>query len=129
MSTAHPILGERAIGWTAHYIIEVGYGPLLAALAGRGWLQQPTLLAPIILGIILLAAPYFIMMPGMGIGVAGSRTPNPNVTRLRSPVGHTVFGLRMYGTALGSGLVLDHSQNRTVAANAIAERYVSGHLS
>ena len=30
---------------------------------------------------------------------------------------------------LGSGLVLDHSQNRTVAAKAIAERYVSGHLS
>ncbi|WP_411837381.1 phage terminase large subunit family protein [Paracoccus sp. ME4] len=30
---------------------------------------------------------------------------------------------------VGSGLVLDHSQNITVAANAIAERYVSGHPS
>lgn len=30
---------------------------------------------------------------------------------------------------LAPGPVLDHSQNRTVAAKAIAERYVSGHLS
>ena len=30
---------------------------------------------------------------------------------------------------LGSRLIEFHSQNKTVAANAMAERYVSGHLS
>ena len=30
---------------------------------------------------------------------------------------------------LGSRLIAFHSQNKTVAANAMAERYVSGHLS
>jgi Protein of unknown function (DUF2938) len=46
----------------------------------------------------LLVAPYFMMMPGMGMGIAGSRTPQPNVTRLRSVMGHSVFGLGMYAT-------------------------------
>ena len=32
-------------------------------------------------------------------------------------------------TMLGSGLVLDHSQNMTVAARATAERKTFGHLS
>lgn len=48
----------------------------------------------------LLVAPYFLMMPGMAPGVAGARTPKPNVTRLKSLVGHSVFGLGMYATAL-----------------------------
>lgn len=41
----------------------------------------------------------------------------------------TIAYIYWNGISLRSGLVLDHSQNRTVAANAIAERYVSGHLS
>jgi hypothetical protein len=53
-----------------------------------------------ILALCLLVAPYFIMMPGMGAGVAGARTPKPNVTRLKSALGHSVFGLGMYVTAL-----------------------------
>lgn len=53
-----------------------------------------------ILAIGLLVAPYFIIMPGMGMGVAASKTPKPNVARLKSVVGHSVFGLGMYATAL-----------------------------
>ncbi|TCM73669.1 hypothetical protein EV216_1489, partial [Rhodovulum steppense] len=34
-----------------------------------------------------------------------------------------------YNDGLGSGLVLDHSQNKTVAASMIAEKNVSGHRS
>jgi len=47
---------------------------------------------------VLLVAPYLIMMPGTGMGVAGSRTAKPNVTRLESVMGHSVFGLGMYAT-------------------------------
>ncbi len=53
-----------------------------------------------ILALGLLVAPYLIMMPGMGSGIAGAKTPKPNVTRLKSLVGHSVFGLGMYVTAL-----------------------------
>ena len=55
-----------------------------------------------ILALGLLVASYFIMMPGMGAGIAGGKTPNPNVTRLKSVVGHSVFGLGMYVTALAA---------------------------
>ena len=53
-----------------------------------------------ILAWVLLVAPYCIMMPSMGAGIAGAKTPKPNVTRLRALVAHSVFGLGMYATAL-----------------------------
>lgn len=99
---AAPVPGELGIGWTVHYAIGIGYGLLLVALWGAEWLRQPTLPPPMILALGLLVAPFLIMMPGMGAGIAGARTPNPNVTRLKSVVGHTVFGLGMYGTALAA---------------------------
>ena len=100
MSKAAPVKGELAIGWVAHYAIGMGYGLLLLALWGEAWLERPTLLPPMILAWVLLVAPYFIMMPGMGLGIAGSRTPKPNVTRLKSVMGHSVFGLGMYATGM-----------------------------
>jgi hypothetical protein len=100
MAAARPVNGEAAIGWIAHYAIGIGYGLLLLAFWGQGWLVQPTLPQPMILSWLLLVAPYFVMMPGMGSGVAGSKTPRPNVTRLKSLISHSVFGLGMYATAL-----------------------------
>lgn len=97
---AAPVSGELAIGWIVHYVIGIAYGLLLVGLWGAEWLREPTLLPPMILALGLLVAPYFIMMPGMGSGIAGAKTPKPNVTRLKSAVGHSVFGLGMYVTAL-----------------------------
>jgi hypothetical protein len=98
MSEAAPVQGELAIGWIAHYAIGICYGLLLLAVWGNVWLERPTLLPPMILAWVLLVAPYLIMMPGMGMGIAGSRTPKPNITRLKSVMGHSVFGLGMYAT-------------------------------
>jgi Protein of unknown function (DUF2938) len=98
MSEAAPSKGELAIGWIAHYAIGICYGLLLSALWGKVWLDRPTLLPPLILAWVLLAAPYLIMMPGMGMGIAGSRTSKPNITRLKSVMGHSVFGIGMYAT-------------------------------
>lgn len=100
MAKAKSVTGEAAIGWTAHYFIGIGYGLLLLAFWGRAWIAQPTLLPPMILSWALLVAPYFVMMPGMGSGIAGSKTPKPNLTRFKSVVGHSIFGLGMYATAL-----------------------------
>jgi hypothetical protein len=54
----------------------------------------------LILAWVALAAPFLIMQPGMGAGIAASRTPNPNVARLRSILGHTAFGVGLYVVAL-----------------------------
>ena len=98
MSEAAPVKGELAIGWMAHYAIGIGYGLLLLGLWGKVWLERPTLLPPMILAWVLLVVPYLAMMPGMGMGIAGSRTPKPNITRVKSVMGHSVFGLGMYAT-------------------------------
>ena len=98
MSEAVPVKGELTIGWIAHYAIGIGYGLLLVGLWGKVWLERPTFPPPMILAWVLLVAPYLVMMPGMGMGIAGSRTPKPNLTRLKSVMGHSVFGLGMYAT-------------------------------
>lgn len=100
IGNASPVSGELAIGWIIHYVIGAGYGVLLVAIWGVEWIQQPELFPPVVLALALLAAPYFILMPGMGLGIAGAKTSNPNLTRLKSFVGHSIFGLGMYVTAL-----------------------------
>ena len=96
MSAADPVTRERAIGWIAHYVIGIGYGLLLLALWGSAWLAEPTILPPLLLSWALLIAPFFLMMPGMGMGFAGSKTPKPAIIRIKSVVSHSVFGLGMY---------------------------------
>ncbi len=100
MAAARPVKGEAAIGWSAHYAIGMGYGLLLLAIWGQPWIARPTLLPPMILAWLLLVAPFFIMMPGMGSGIAAAKTPRPAAARLKSVVSHSVFGLGMYGTAV-----------------------------
>jgi hypothetical protein len=62
---------------------------------GAGWLTAPTLLPPLVLSWVLLLAPYFVMMPGMDMGIADARTPSPNTARLKSAASHSIFGLGM----------------------------------
>ena len=100
VGSAEPIVGEAALGWAFHYAIGMGYGLLLLLVCGSEWLASPTVLPAVLLSLALLVAPFFVMMPGLGFGVAGSKTPKPNVTRLKSLLGHTMFGLGMYVTAL-----------------------------
>lgn len=100
IAQAAPIRGESLIGWSAHYAIGIVFAGLLLAIWGLDWLHQPTLLPALIIGVATVAAPYFIMQPGMGAGFAASKTPRPNVARLRSLATHTVFGLGLYASAL-----------------------------
>jgi hypothetical protein len=53
----------------------------------------------LILALVMLVLPYFVMMPGMDMGIPESRAPKPNVTRLKSVIGHSIFGIGMYLTA------------------------------
>ncbi len=99
LKRAMPVPGKHALGWVFHYLIGAGYGLLLVAIWGTGWLESPRIVPPMILVLGLLVLPYFVMMPGMGIGIAASRTPKPNVARLKSVLGHSIFGCGMFLTA------------------------------
>jgi hypothetical protein len=48
------------------------------------------------------------MQPAFGLGVAASKTPNPNKARLKSLMTHTVFGVGLYVWAYLLSHVLFH---------------------
>jgi len=50
----------------------------------------------LIVGIGTVVAPWFIMQPAMGAGIAASRTPRPAEARLHSLLTHAVFGVALY---------------------------------
>ena len=90
------VAGERAIGWSAHYAIGIGFAAILPAIWGLEWTRQPTIGPALIVGIGSVAAPFFLMQPGMGAGIAASRAKRPAAARLQSLLTHTVFGLGLY---------------------------------
>ncbi|MEQ8486364.1 MAG: DUF2938 domain-containing protein [Pseudomonadales bacterium] len=99
IAASPPVRREAAIGWTAHYLIGVGFAGLLVAIAGADWCREPTLAPALAVGVVTVLAPFLIMQPGMGSGIAASRTPDPNAARLQSLITHTVFGFGLYLSA------------------------------
>ncbi len=91
-----PVPGERALGWLVHYATGIGFALLLVLLQGRAWLDHPTLAGGLMTGLLTVAAPFLVMQPAMGAGIASSRTPTPQRNRVRSLVNHSVFGLGLY---------------------------------
>lgn len=97
---ATPVAGESCIGWATHYFIGIAYAGLLFVATGVAWMNAPTVLPALIVGVATVAAPFFVMQPAMGAGVASSKAPNPNLARLRSVAAHTAFGFGLYLSAL-----------------------------
>jgi hypothetical protein len=97
---ADPMPAECAIGWIAHYATGAFYALLLVLVAPSGWLQEPTLLPAMLLGLVTVAVPFLVMQPSFGLGIASSRSPNPTEARLRSVMSHAVFGFGLYVSAL-----------------------------
>jgi|SRR6188472_2455049 len=100
-----PARGERLIGWVAHYLIGIAFASALLIGWGREWAREPTLIPALIVGIGSVAAPFLLMQPGMGLGVAASRTPNPAAARLRSLTTHAIFGLGLYAAGWAVRLI------------------------
>jgi len=99
IAKALPVRGELAIGWATHYATGIAYAGLIIAIFGLDWARAPTLGPAVLVGVSMLIAPFFIMQPGMGSGIAASKTPKPNLARLRSVMNHLVFGVGLYAAA------------------------------
>ncbi|MBD8515118.1 DUF2938 domain-containing protein [Photobacterium sp. CAU 1568] len=97
---AEPVAGETLLGWTAHYAIGICFAAVLLWGWGLEWAASPTLLPALIVGVLTVVAPFFLMQPGMGAGVAASKTPQPNTARLRSLLAHTSYGVGLYLTGI-----------------------------
>ena len=66
---------------------------------GLEWVRQPTLGPALLVGVGTVLAPFLVMQPGMGAGVAASRTARPAAARLQSIVTHAIFGVGLYAGA------------------------------
>ncbi|WP_303760643.1 DUF2938 domain-containing protein [Alcanivorax jadensis] len=96
IATSPAMPGEKAVGWLAHYLTGLVFAGILLGIVGQGWIDQPTLAPALLVGIGTVAAPFLLMQPGMGAGIAASRTPAPNTARLQSLLTHGVFGIGLY---------------------------------
>jgi hypothetical protein len=96
IAAAPPVRGERLLGWATHYLVGIAFAAVLIATWGLAWIAQPTIRPALIVGIGSVAAPFLLMQPGMGAGLAASRTPRPAAARLQSLISHAVFGLGLY---------------------------------
>ncbi|MEP1384811.1 MAG: DUF2938 domain-containing protein [Paraglaciecola sp.] len=108
IATSAPVRAEAFIGWVAHYLIGIAYGAMLIMIYGETWINNPAIGQAVLVGIVTVVAPFFIMQPGMGAGIAASRSPNPNSARVHSLINHGVFGLGLYvsGEAVNLGFTI-----------------------
>ena len=100
ISQAEPITGETALGWAVHYATGVCFATFLAILGGIDWMTTPTPGLALAVGLGTVAAPFLIMQPAFGFGVAASKLPARRTARLKSVVTHLVFGFGLYLSAI-----------------------------
>lgn len=102
IARAPAVKGELLIGWSAHYSIGIAFAALLLGVFGLRWARTPSIFPAIVIGVVTVIAPFFILQPALGAGIASSKTPRPNLNRLKSIITHTVFGLGLYLAALAT---------------------------
>lgn len=109
IGAAAPVPAEKKLGLVAHYSIGIGFAGLLL-LCLPGWTERPTLGPTMTIGLGTTLAPFALMQPAFGMGIAASKTPNPTVTRLRSIRAHALYGLGLYIS--GQALALSRRGHR-----------------
>jgi hypothetical protein len=96
IASASPVAGERVIGWTAHYAIGVAFAAILLGIWGLDWASSPSLVPSLAVAMATTVAPFLVLQPALGLGIAASRTPRPGIARFRTVVTHLSFGLGLY---------------------------------
>jgi hypothetical protein len=97
---AAPVMHERVLGWLFHYLTGIVFAALLVAVKGVEWTANPSFAPAMAVGVTTVLAPWLVMQPAMGAGIAASKTPSPAKNRARSLANHSVFGFGLYAAAL-----------------------------
>ena len=69
-------------------------------MQGPDWVEAPAFLPLWGFSIVTIAAGWFLLQPGMGLGWAASQTPSPWKVRGMGLIAHSWFGLGMWLAAL-----------------------------
>jgi hypothetical protein len=96
ISESPAIRHELAIGWIAHYVTGVVYGFLYLYIVVALFSSTPSLGSALVFGIATLVAPWFIMQPGLGMGVFATQAPRPDLIRLINLSMHVAFGASLF---------------------------------
>lgn len=94
-----PVRHEMLIGWALHYLIGIAFAFLFLAAMGTGWRVSPSLFPALVFGAFTVAAPFFILQPAFGAGVAASQAPKPGLARAKSLLAHLSFGFGIWVSA------------------------------
>ena len=94
-----PSRAEAPLGWLLHYGIGIVWAALLVLAAGPGWLFHPTPGPALLTGLLSLGAPFLLLQPALGLGLAARRTAHPWQVRARSGLAHLAFALGLWGAA------------------------------
>lgn len=86
-----PQTGELALGWLVHYLIGMAFAGGLLCFG-----RPPTLLMSLLTGWLTVLAPFLLMQPAFGFGIAAARTPKPIIVRRNSLLAHTAYGVGLY---------------------------------
>ncbi|WP_158583521.1 DUF2938 family protein [Salinisphaera sp. Q1T1-3] len=99
--TAAPSATDRTVGWLFHYGVGIVYGFFLFLIAGAAFAVHPTLIPPLIVGVIIATlAGLFIFLPGLGAGVAGAGLADQKTAIRNMLIGHLIFAVAQYLTAV-----------------------------
>jgi hypothetical protein len=99
------VKGEAPTGWIAHYLVGVAFAAILLSIWGVEWVGHPTVGPALLVGVATVAAPFVIVQPAMGLGIAASRARRPGSARVQSVVTHVVFGLGLYASGWAAHLL------------------------
>lgn len=56
----------------------------------------PTFVSALVFGMATILSPWFLMQPGLGLGICASKAPQPNLVRLNNICIHSLFGIALY---------------------------------
>ena len=100
ITSADKQTSECLLGWLAHYLTGIIFAMALVLVTSGRWLLQPGISEALLFGLVTVAFPFFILQPCLGFGIAGSKTPSPVTTRMKSLAAHAAFGVGLYVCAL-----------------------------
>jgi Protein of unknown function (DUF2938) len=96
ISLAQPIENESVIGWGFHYLVGVLYAFLYFAYVFLVLDGVPTLVSALVFGVVTVLSPWFLMQPGLGLGICAVKAPRANLIRLQNFIIHSLFGIALY---------------------------------
>lgn len=88
--------GELALGWGMHYLVGLVYGFAYVGLMVYGLDRPPSLVNGAVFGAASVVIPWFILQPGLGIGVMGRCARNPAVPILNAFTSHVIYGVALF---------------------------------